>query len=47
MDIIKNYHDKKWTLQLLDALYNNIDIISPTVFVAINLYLVISPFVLL
>jgi hypothetical protein len=26
MDIIKNYHDKKWTLQFLDALYNSIDI---------------------
>jgi hypothetical protein len=25
MDIIKNYHDKKWTLQFLDALYNSID----------------------
>jgi hypothetical protein len=26
MGIIKKYHDKKWTLQLLAALYNNIDI---------------------
>jgi hypothetical protein len=26
MSIIKNYHDKKWTLQFLDALYNSIDI---------------------
>jgi hypothetical protein len=26
MGIIKNYHDKKWTIQLLDALYNSIDI---------------------
>jgi hypothetical protein len=26
MGIIKNYHDKKWTLQFLDALYNSIDI---------------------
>jgi hypothetical protein len=26
MDIIKNYHDKKWTLQFLDALYNSIDL---------------------
>jgi hypothetical protein len=25
MGIIKNYHDKKWTLQFLDALYNSID----------------------
>jgi hypothetical protein len=25
MDIIKNYNDKKWTLQYLDALYNSID----------------------
>jgi hypothetical protein len=25
MDIIKNYHDKKWTLQFLDALYNSIE----------------------
>jgi hypothetical protein len=25
MSIIKNYHDKKWTLQFLDALYNSID----------------------
>jgi NAD dependent epimerase/dehydratase family len=24
MSIIKNYHDKKWTLQFLDALYNSI-----------------------
>jgi hypothetical protein len=28
MDIIKNYHDKKWTLQFLDALYNSIDYIK-------------------
>jgi hypothetical protein len=28
MGIIKNYHDKKWTLQFLDALYNSIDIDS-------------------
>jgi hypothetical protein len=27
MGIIKIYHDKKWTLQFLDALYNSIDII--------------------
>jgi hypothetical protein len=26
MGIIKNYHDKKWTLKFLDALYNSIDI---------------------
>jgi hypothetical protein len=26
MGIIKNYYDKKWTLQFLDALYNSIDI---------------------
>jgi hypothetical protein len=26
MGIIKNYHDKKWTLQFLDALYNSIDV---------------------
>jgi hypothetical protein len=26
MGIIKNYHDKKWTLQFLDALYSSIDI---------------------
>jgi hypothetical protein len=26
MGIIKNYHNKKWTLQFLDALYNSIDI---------------------
>jgi hypothetical protein len=25
MGIIKNYHDKKWTLQFLDALYNSKD----------------------
>jgi hypothetical protein len=25
MGIIKNYHDKKWTLQFLDALYNSMD----------------------
>jgi hypothetical protein len=25
MGIIKNYHDKKWTLQFLDVLYNSID----------------------
>jgi hypothetical protein len=25
MGIIKNYHDKKWTLQFLDAVYNSID----------------------
>jgi hypothetical protein len=28
MSIIKNYHDKKWTLQFLDALYNSIDNIT-------------------
>jgi hypothetical protein len=28
MGIIKKYHDKKWTLQFLDALYNSIDIID-------------------
>jgi hypothetical protein len=28
MGIIKKYHDKKWTLQFLDALYNIIDIID-------------------
>jgi hypothetical protein len=27
MGIIKNYHDKKWTLQFLDALYNSIDMV--------------------
>jgi hypothetical protein len=26
MGIIKKYHDKKWTLKFLDALYNSIDI---------------------
>jgi hypothetical protein len=26
MGIIKNYHDKKWTLQFLNDLYNSIDI---------------------
>jgi hypothetical protein len=26
MGIIKNYHDKKWTLQFLNALYNSIDL---------------------
>jgi hypothetical protein len=26
MGIIKIYHDKKWTLQFLDALYNSIDV---------------------
>jgi hypothetical protein len=26
MSIIKKYHDKKWTLQFLDTLYNSIDI---------------------
>jgi hypothetical protein len=25
MGIIKKYHDKKWTLQFLDTLYNSID----------------------
>jgi hypothetical protein len=25
MGIIKNYYDKKWTLQFLDVLYNSID----------------------
>jgi hypothetical protein len=25
MGIIKKYHDKNWTLQFLDALYNSID----------------------
>jgi hypothetical protein len=25
MGMIKNYHDKKWTLQFLDTLYNSID----------------------
>jgi hypothetical protein len=33
MGIIKNYHDKKWTLQFLDVLYNSIDIIS-TIFIS-------------
>jgi hypothetical protein len=28
MGIIKNYHDKKLTLQFLDALYNSIDILG-------------------
>jgi hypothetical protein len=28
MGIIKIYHDKKWTLQFLDALYNSIDILE-------------------
>jgi hypothetical protein len=27
MSIIKKYHDKKWTLQFLDALYNSINYI--------------------
>jgi hypothetical protein len=31
ISIIKNYHDKKWTLQFLDALYNNIDITTPQI----------------
>jgi hypothetical protein len=26
MGIIKNYHDKKWTLQFLNDLYNSIDV---------------------
>jgi hypothetical protein len=25
MGIIKKYHDKKWTIQFLGALYNSID----------------------
>jgi hypothetical protein len=29
MGIIKNYHDKKWTLQFLDVLYNSIDMCMP------------------
>jgi hypothetical protein len=28
MGLIKNYHDKKWTFQFLDALYNSIDSID-------------------
>jgi hypothetical protein len=28
MGIIKIYHDKKWTLQFLDALYNSIDCVK-------------------
>jgi hypothetical protein len=32
MGIIKIYHDKKWTLQFLDALYNSIDIDSDSNF---------------
>jgi hypothetical protein len=28
MGIIKNYNDKKWTLQFLDALYNSIDVLN-------------------
>jgi hypothetical protein len=28
MGIIKIYHDKKWILQFLDALYNSIDSID-------------------
>jgi hypothetical protein len=32
MGIIKNYHDKKWTLQFLDALYNSIDLIVDRAF---------------
>jgi hypothetical protein len=30
MGIIKKYHDKKWTLQFLAALYNSIDYITDT-----------------
>jgi hypothetical protein len=38
MGIIKNYHDKKWTLQFLDALYNSIDIdITPQITSVLNL----------
>jgi hypothetical protein len=32
MGIIKFYHDKKWTLQFLDALYNSIDLFDPVIF---------------
>jgi hypothetical protein len=32
IDIIKNYYDKKWTLQFLDALYNSIDSIDYLIF---------------
>jgi hypothetical protein len=28
MSIIKKYHDKKWTLQFLNALYNSIDMLG-------------------
>jgi hypothetical protein len=28
MGIINIYHDKKWTLQFLDALYNSIDLVQ-------------------
>jgi hypothetical protein len=31
MSIIKKYHDKKWTLQFLNTLYNSIDIDISTV----------------
>jgi hypothetical protein len=32
MDITKKYHDKKWTLQFLDTLYNSIDMREDMVF---------------
>jgi hypothetical protein len=42
MGIIKNYHDKKWTLQFLDALYNSIDLeLLKTVSTQINHFEVI------
>jgi hypothetical protein len=41
MGITKNYHDKKWILQFLDALYNSIDIMrkeQESITPAINAY---------
>jgi hypothetical protein len=51
MGIIKNYHDKKWTLQFLDYLYNSIDInyafifIIQTAYVLVHIYPHMRPYV--
>jgi hypothetical protein len=34
MSIIKNYHDKKWTFQFLNVLYNSIDYMTAHLHIA-------------
>jgi hypothetical protein len=42
MGIIKKYHDKKWTLQFLDTLYNSIDLVYDIGGLCDNFFLVLS-----